>query len=460
MSSLTENRITVLGSGESGMGAALLAARQGFEVLMSEAGTIDSEKKAKLFEEHIKYEEKGHSRARIMKSDLVVKSPGIPNSASIIKELKEAKIPVISEIEFAYRYCTAKIIGITGSNGKTTTTLLTHHLLKSAGLDVGLGGNIGNSFSGLIEEKQHDYVVLELSSFQLDDIDTFKADTAVLLNITADHLDRYEYSIDKYADAKVRVFNNQKSEDFMIYNADDPLVNAKLASQHSTASRIGFSIEKTDQEVYLSDDRVLKFVLAEGNQALSLSDVTLIGKHNVYNTMAAVSVALKYGVSIEEIRAGLKSFKNAPHRLEYVDEVAGVRFVNDSKATNVDAVYYALEGIEKPIVWIAGGINKGNDYNQISDLVESKVKALICLGLDNDHLLQAFDSKVKITTECDTMSGAIASAFELAEEGDTVLLSPACSSFDLFENYEVRGGIFKENVVELKKKLNNRKEIV
>lgn len=456
MQNWTEHNVTVLGSGESGMGAALLATAKGFMVMISDAGPISREKKAQLFAAHVRYEENGHDFERIRKSDLVIKSPGIPNEASIIQQLHKAKVPVISEIEFASRYCQSKVIGITGSNGKTTTTLLTHHLLKSGGVHAELAGNIGTSFSKLMSEQQPEVVVLELSSFQLEDVNEFKADVAMLLNITPDHLDRYDYDMEQYADAKMNLLNRQTDNDLVIYNQDDEIITRKLNDASPASQRIGFSVMGQSQgAIYLEGDQIV-FNVGGLRDYIKLTDLPLMGRHNVYNAMAAISAALHHGVHLKDILSGLKSFKNAPHRMEFVDKIEGVTFINDSKATNVDSVYYALDAMEEPVIWIAGGINKGNDYDQIKDLVSEKVKALICIGLDNDHLIDAFGNVVEHVEETDAMIRAVETAFDQAEPGQTVLLSPACSSFDLFENYEDRGNVFKEKVRLLKKKISDK----
>ena len=431
----------------------MLAAKQGYTVLVSDQGVISKQKKAALYGAHISYEEKGHNLDRIRNSDFVIKSPGIPDTAQIIQELESNGVSVISEIEFATRYYDGSIIAITGSNGKTTTSLLTHHLLKEAGLNVGLGGNIGHSFAKMLIEEHYDLVVLELSSFQLENVVRFKANTAVILNITPDHLDRYDYDIDKYADAKLNITNNQTSNDQVIYNIDDTLVAQKIKLRNTDAQKIEFSITNSKEYPVRMNEGVIELNFSNGSCNIKVKDLPLIGKHNLYNTMAATAVARHYGVTCEQMTRALKSFKNAPHRLEYVDTINGVKFINDSKATNVDSVYYALEGLEQPIVWIAGGINKGNDYSQIQELVKDKVDALICLGIDNGHLFEAFGGTVDHILETDTMTNAVNKAYELAGDEAVVLLSPACSSFDLFENYESRGNSFKDSVQKLKKKL-------
>lgn len=450
-------RLLILGSGESGMGAALLAKSKDYEVFVSDAGSI-SEKNIKcLIKNNILYEQNGHTLSKIIGSEksgakdleFVIKSPGISDNTQIIIELKAANIPVISEIEFAVKFTNAQIIAITGSNGKTTTSLLIYHLLKSAGLKVGIAGNIGNSLSRLMMEKNHDLIVVELSSFQLDGMYEVKADTSILLNIIADHLDRYDYDINKYADTKLRIIQNQDESNLLIYNADDDLIVKKLNSKKKLVITMNISIKKeVDNGAYLSKNK-LNFNY-KGNYSLDIKNLPLFGKHNYYNIMSAILVALRYDVDFKIIKQALSTFKNADHRLEFVADIDGIRFINDTKATNVDSVYYALDGIDKKIIWIAGGQNKGNDYDIIRKLVQKKVKALVCLGIDNKHLIEAFKNDLEIIKETCNAKDAVEQCFAIANPGDVVLLSPACASFDLFENYEVRGNAFKKAVFKLK----------
>ncbi|MFY0653853.1 MAG: UDP-N-acetylmuramoyl-L-alanine--D-glutamate ligase [Cyclobacteriaceae bacterium] len=451
-----KHTIAVLGSGESGMGAALLAKAKGMEVFLSEYGEIDSDRRTILEVKGIDFEENGHSIEKLQECEEVVKSPGIPETADVIVGLKKAAIPVISEIEFASRFTQAKLIGITGSNGKTTTTLLTYHLLKSAGLNVAMAGNIGNSLAGLLLESDYDIIVLELSSFQLDGVYEFKADTSMLLNITPDHLDRYNYDINLYADSKMRILQNQEVTEALIYSMDDQLVLNKIDEKQPQAEKLGFSLSSNQAAAFLDNGEL---VINSGKQKVNIpvGDIPLIGKHNLSNTMAAVLAAVRYGVSEADIKKGLSTFENAPHRLEYVARVDGVRFINDSKATNVDSVYYALDGMDRDVIWIAGGVNKGNDYSAIGDLVKEKVNALICLGVDNEHLIDAFEDDIDIIVESQDMAECVDMALKMAYPGDVVLLSPACASFDLFKSYEHRGDEFKNAVLNLKKNFKSKR---
>jgi UDP-N-acetylmuramoylalanine--D-glutamate ligase len=444
--------VAILGSGESGMGALRLAKKFEMNTFLSDAKPIAKENQAEMHQLGSAFEENGHSLEKLLMYDLIVKSPGIPDTAQIILSLKEAGKPVISEIEFAYHFTDAKIVGITGSNGKTTTTLLTTHLLKCAGLNVASAGNLGNSFSDLLVNDTPDIIVLELSSFQLDGIVDFKPDIAILLNITPDHLDRYGYDLEKYADAKIGLVQNMDSDGTFIYNMDDTLISRKIADSDKEPIKIKFSIkEKTSNGAYFLE-HCLVFENNKGIQIIPTDDLALVGKHNLYNQMAAVIAVESLGVSFDQSMQGLQSFINAPHRLEWVATVNGVQYLNDSKATNVDAVYYALDAMTQPLVWIAGGINKGNDYSQIKTLVKNKVKALICIGKDNTHLTTEFSEDVDVIIETSSIEEALDRASELANEEDVVLLSPACSSFDRFDSYEQRGDFFRNEVMKLKEK--------
>lgn len=452
-------RLIILGAGESGIGAAILGKKERYDVLVSDFGMISDETKAFFAEEQIAFEEGGHSPA-VDDADLVVKSPGIPEKAPVVQKFLQRSIPVISEIEFAYQFINdEKVIAITGTNGKTTTTLLTHHLLQTAGLNVALGGNIGVSFAKLVAEGGYDYYVIEVSSFQLDGIISFKPDVAILLNITPDHLDRYDYDFDKYVNSKFRITENLTKEECLIYCSDCEPVNEELAKRKVEACM--FAVSASNQEnsaAYIDREHLifdLKFRRSGEFHAIPLAEIALIGRHNMINSMAAVLASLHFDISIEKILKALKTFKNAPHRLEVVGEYSGVKYINDSKATNVDSVYYALEGIEQPIVWIAGGIDKGNDYRQIESLVAGKVKQLICIGTENGPLHQAFDDVIDVL-EAESMSDAVSKASEIADKGEVVLLSPACSSFDRFKNYEQRGDFFREAVNNLGTKENVR----
>jgi len=447
--------IAILGAGESGIGAAILGLKHGYRVFLSDAGAISADRKLVLQSYGIAFEEGGHSEDIILASDEVIKSPGIPDKVPMIQALVAKGIPVISEIEFAYRYIaqTAKVIAITGTNGKTTTTLLTYHILKSAGLKVALGGNVGVSLAKLVAEGDYDYFVVEVSSFQLDGIVKFKPNVAVLLNITPDHLDRYDYDFQKYVASKFRITENLSHEESFIYCADSEPVTEEVAKRKIEACLFAISATKSPKwEAYMDDEHLIfnyRFKEKDKKHTIPVSEISLIGKHNMINSMSAVLSALTMEVSIEQILKGLKTFVNAPHRLEFCGEIDGVRFINDSKATNVDAVYYALEGIRQPIVWIAGGVDKGNEYDQIAALVADKVKGLICLGVDNSKLTGLFGSTVE-TRETRSVEEAVNLGYEMAASGDVVLLSPACASFDLFKNYEDRGDQFRVAVKNLK----------
>ncbi len=448
--------IVILGGGESGVGAAILALKEGYEVFVSDGGTISDERKELLKSHNIEFEENLHSWDRIRKAVTIVKSPGIPDSAGIVTKLLKKKFDVISEIEFAYRFVgDAKIVAITGTNGKTTTSLLTHHLLKIAGYKVALGGNVGTSFARLVAEGGYDYYVVEVSSFQLDGIVEFKPDIAILLNITPDHLDRYDNKFENYIHSKFRIIENLTQEEAFIYCADSQPITEELNRRRAESCVFAMSASKHEKlGAYLEEDHLIfnyEFRDNDQHHKIPISEISLIGKHNMVNSMAAVLSAIHLNSPIDKILKGLKTFKNAPHRLEYVAEIDGVAYINDSKATNVDSVYYALDGIKQGIIWIAGGIDKGNDYQQLEELVEDKVKGLICLGRDNHRLIDFFSGKAGRVTEVDNVKNAIEVAYDWSSPGDVVLLSPACSSFDLFDNYEDRGDKFKRAV----KKLSN-----
>lgn len=444
--------IVILGAGESGVGAALLAQKEGYAVFVSDFGPIADHYKKDLEDAAISFEENGHSEERILIASEVVKSPGIPDKAPIIKKLNENNIPILSEIEFAGRYSKAKMICITGSNGKTTTTMLTYHILKNAGLNIGLAGNIGKSFARQVAFQDFDYYVLEISSFMLDNMYDFKADIAVLLNITPDHLDRYEYKMENYADSKFRIIQNQKQGDVFIYCADDEETQKGLLKHQINADIFPFSIEKIlDQGAFLQDDQII-VTLHHNNQesfTMSIKDLALQGKHNIYNSMASGIVAKVLELRNETIRESMQSFTNIEHRLEHVARISGIDFINDSKATNVNSTWYALESMPGEVVLILGGVDKGNDYNMLKDLVKSKVKAIVCLGKDNKRIHDAFDDDVEVIVNTFSANEAVQIAYYLAKKGNTVLLSPACASFDLFKNYEDRGNQFKKAVKEL-----------
>lgn len=440
--------IVILGAAESGVGAALLAQAKGHAVFVSDRGAIQPEYKAKLTAAGIEFEENQHSLPRILQADEVIKSPGIPEKAPVIKALREQKTSIISEIEFASRHTKARFVAITGTNGKTTTTLLTYHLLKEAGFSVGLAGNIGYSLAEQVIEDKFQHYVLELSSFQLDDMQDFHPWISLLLNITPDHLDRYDYSLEKYARAKLRIAENLGMGDYLIYNADDENIGRFLTTAFMSAFTLPFSQHhRPDYHLaaYYQDETTLRIHLPIEDRhpdKVSIKNSPLIGQHNQQNMAAAILAARVAGASPAQIEAALRTFHNADHRLQLVRELNGVQFVNDSKATNVEAAWYALDGIKRPIVWIAGGTDKGNDYATIEPLAEQKVKALICLGVDNAKLRAAFDAKVPHVEETQRMTDAVRRAAALATPGDVVLLSPCCASFDLFKNYEDRGRQF------------------
>ncbi|WP_395809714.1 UDP-N-acetylmuramoyl-L-alanine--D-glutamate ligase [Daejeonella sp.] len=444
--------IVILGAGESGVGAALLAQKEGYAVFVSDFGPIADHYKKDLEHAAISFEENGHSEERILTASEVVKSPGIPDKAPIIKKLIENKIPILSEIEFAGRYSKAKMICITGSNGKSTTTMLTYHILKNAGLNIGLAGNIGKSFARQVAFENFDYYVLEISSFMLDNMYDFKADIAVLLNITPDHLDRYDYKMENYSDSKFRIIQNQKQGDVFIYCADDEETQKGLLKHQIKADAFPFSIEKTlDQGAFLQNDHIT-LTLHHKNQesfTMSIKDLALQGKHNIYNSMASGIVAKVLELRNETIRESMASFTNIEHRLEHVARISGIDFINDSKATNVNSTWYALESMPGEVVLILGGVDKGNDYNMLKDLVKSKVKAIVCLGKDNKRIHEAFEDDVEVIVNTFSANEAVQIAYHLATKGNTVLLSPACASFDLFKNYEDRGNQFKKAVKEL-----------
>jgi len=443
------NRLVVLGAGESGVGAAYLAKQQGYEVFVSDFGTIADNYKKQLQDWEIRFEENQHTEAEILAATEVVKSPGIPEKAPIIIKIKEKSIPVISEIEFAGRYTKAKIIGITGSNGKTTTTTLTYHILKAAGLNVGLAGNIGNSFAYQVATEQYDIYVLELSSFMLDDMFKFKADIAVLLNITADHLDRYDYKLENYAASKFRISQNQTANDYFIFCADDPETIKGMASRTFEAQQLPFSIEKkVIPGAYLENENI--FINTHSQKLkMSITELALQGKHNVYNSMASGIVAKVLELRNPVIRESMGNIESIEHRLESVGKISGISFINDSKATNVNSTWYALESMTSDVILILGGVDKGNDYTMLRSLVKQKVKAIVCLGKDNKRIHDAFEDVVDIIVNTSSAQEAAIVSYHLATKGDTVLLSPACASFDLFKNYEDRGRQFKQAVKEL-----------
>ena len=435
--------VAILGGGESGVGAAILAQKQGFSVFLSDLGKIKEKYKQVLADYHIEFEEEKHTVEKILSAELVIKSPGIPDKAPLIVQLKEQKTPVISEIEFAGRYTNAKTICITGSNGKTTTTLLTYHILKNAGLNVGLAGNVGKSFAWQVAEENFDVYVIELSSFQLDGMYEFRADVAVLMNITPDHLDRYNYQMQNYVDSKFRVIQNQTKDDYFVVCADDEVTQNELKNKNIIPAVIPFGLGEPGRNAAGIKNGELIINLNQNQFSMSILELALQGKHNAYNSMAAGIASMVFNIRNEQLRESLSDFTGVEHRLERFLTVHGIEFINDSKATNVNSTWYALESVSKPIVWIVGGIDKGNDYSMLHPLVKEKVKAMVCLGKDNKKLHDAFKGIVKNRVDATSMDEAVKAAYYLARNGDTVLLSPACASFDLFENYEDRGRQFK-----------------
>lgn len=444
-------RIVILGAGESGAGAAVLAKKEGFDVFVSDMSKIHDKYKKLLDDHHIAWEEGHHTEDKILSADEVIKSPGIPITAPIMQKVVGKNIPVISEIEFAGRYTDAKMVCITGSNGKTTTTLLTYHILQSAGLNVGLAGNVGKSLALQVATEKHDVYVIELSSFQLDNMYKFKANIAVIMNITPDHLDRYDHKMENYVAAKFRILQNQTDDDSFIFWENDPIIAAQLKRLKVEAKLYPFSEEDDESAAaYLENGQV---VFNTGNESLTLSreDLALKGLHNLYNSMAAGLSASILNIKKDIIRRALEDFEAVEHRLEYVETIDGVRYINDSKATNVNSCWYALESMNAPVVLILGGKDKGNDYTEIEKFVKDKVKAIVCLGVDNTKLHAFFDDKVKDIADAGSMAEAVEKCRSFAAAGDTVLLSPCCASFDLFKSYEDRGEQFKECVRKLKK---------
>ncbi len=443
---MQNKKIGVLGAGESGVGAALLAKSKGFEVFVSDFGSIADKYKEEMNQHQIPWEENGHTVDKLTNAGLIIKSPGIPDKAPIILQLSELGISIVSEIEFACSYTQAFVIGITGSNGKTTTTLLTYEILKRAGLNVGLAGNIGKSFARQVATENFDYYVLELSSFQLDGMFSFKADIAVLMNITPDHLDRYEYKFENYVASKFRIIQNMTKNQKLIFCHDDEVIVERLKQINPDIELLPFSLnEKLLQGAFIEDDQLV-VKLNNSEFTMDIKDLALQGKHNTYNSMVAAVAANVLQIKKETIRDCLTNFQGVEHRLEPVIQVHKIEFINDSKATNVNSTWYALESMKKPIVWIVGGIDKGNDYEKLLPMVKEKVKAIVCLGVDNTNIHKAFDGQVKTIVDTQSMDEAVRSAYFLAANGDVVLLSPACASFDLFQNYEDRGRKFKQAV--------------
>ncbi len=448
----TMKRIVILGSGESGTGAAILAKQKGFDVFVSDKGAIPQKYKEELQQHAIAFEELQHTENLILNANEIIKSPGIPEKNELVQKLRANNIPIISEIEFAARYTSAYIIAITGTNGKTTTTSLVHHLLQKAGLNVACGGNIGVSFARLVAEKEYDYFVLEISSFQLDDMFAFRANIAILTNITPDHLDRYQYELQNYVNAKFRIVQNQTKSDYFLYCADDEITLENLQKVNTKAQVVPFSLNQNLAIGATAMDGTIT-VRIKQNQlnpyTMLISQLALKGRHNAYNSLAAAVVGQALEIKNETIREALMDFKNVEHRLEKVATVRGVEFINDSKATNVNAAWFALESMEKPTVWIAGGTDKGNDYTMLNELVKDKVRVIVCLGVDNSKIHAAFGKDVDLIINTTSAQEAVQVAFKFAKPNECVLLSPACASFDLFKNYEERGRLFKAAVKNL-----------
>jgi len=442
-------RLVILGGGESGVGTAILGQQKGFEVFVSDKGEIKKKYKDVLEHFGIDWEDQKHTEDKILNADLVMKSPGITDNVPLVKELVARNIPVISEIEFAARYTEATIIGITGSNGKTTTTMLTHHIMKEAGLHVGMAGNIGDSFAKMVAEETYDFYVLEISSFQLDGIIDFKPHIGIITNITPDHMDRYDYDFNKYVASKFRIAKNQTIKDYLIYDANDEAIQSYLADHSINSKKLPFSLQEEVDEGASIKNKKIVITTEHNTMEMRTDSLALEGSHNLKNTMAATTVAKLIGIRKEVIRESIQNFHGAAHRLEKVLKIHHVQYINDSKATNVNATYFALESLKTPVVWIVGGVDKGNDYKVLMPLVREKVKAIICLGLDNTRIKEAFGNVVDLIVETYAMSETIKVAYKIAERGDTVLLSPACASFDLFKNYEDRGDQFKEAIKNL-----------
>jgi len=435
-------KIAILGGGESGVGAALLAQEKGHDLWLSDQGRLKASYRQELKEREIPFEEGKHDEEKIEAAELIIKSPGIPDHVPLLKKLRSKGIPVISEVEWAWRHTDANLIGITGTNGKTTTTLLTAHLMREAGMSVECVGNVGTSFARMVAQKSFEWAVLELSSFQLDGIVDFRVQIAALLNISPDHLDRYDYDMAQYAGAKIRIGENQRPKDWFLYREKDEWTERYLHRLKGKAQKMAISETSTQGAK----------VVLPGGESFDLAGTALIGRHNAMNALFALQMASLAGVGAQQLQLGLRSFVNVPHRLEPVGEIGGISFINDSKATNVEAVYYALEAMQKPVIWIAGGTDKGNDYSQLTPLVRQKVKVLIGLGAENEKLFAAFGEGIDHKMEASSAGQAVELAFQLAEKGDVVLLSPACASFDRFKNYEDRGDQFREAVVNLKSK--------
>ena len=445
-----KSKITILGAGESGVGAAILGIKEGYKVFVSDAGKIADKYKSELDKRGIEYEEGKHNEARILETDEVMKSPGIPEKSSLVKQIRSKGIPVISEIELAYRHKNdGRILGITGSNGKTTTTSLAYHICKHGGLDCALVGNIGISIARQVAENPKEWYIAEISSFQLDDIQTFRPDIAILTNITEDHLDRYEYRFENYIRSKFSIVKNQTASDYFIFCEDDPVIKQHIKEYPFQSNPLPYTMQQEPTQGGFIRNGQMN--LKSGNETLNMSiyDFALKGIHNQFNTLAAGLAAVTIGIRKDKIREAVQSFESLEHRMEYVSTVRGVEFINDSKATNVNSTWFALESMQKPVVLILGGIDKGNDYSLMRSLIKEKVKAIVCMGLDNRKIHEAFQNDVPVIVNTGSASEAVKSSFHLADKGDVVLLSPACASFDLFKNYEDRGNQFKQAVRDL-----------
>ena len=442
-------RLVILGGGESGVGTAILGKKKGYDVFVSDFGKIKNNYKEVLGINNLEWEEGKHTEDLILNADVVMKSPGLPDKSPIVKALKKKGVPIISEIEFAYKFIEVDTIGITGSNGKTTTTMLTHYLLKQGSLNVGLAGNVGKSFAWQVAENKHEGYVLELSSFQLDGIKKYRPHIAVITNISPDHLDRYDYKYELYIEAKFRITMNQTEDDFLVYDADDEAIAKWLENNKTKAQKVPFSLTKELKNgIYIKDNTITSNLTNE-EFTMPINELSLEGKHNVKNAMAATAVAQLMRIRKETIRQSLSNFQGVEHRLEKVLKIQNVQYINDSKATNINSTFFALDSMNTPTVWIVGGVDKGNDYSELMQLVREKVKAIVCLGVDNQKIVDAFGSVVDVMVETTSMQEAVKISQKLAEKGDTVLLSPACASFDLFENYEDRGKQFKNAVQNL-----------
>lgn len=445
-----KDRIVIIGGGESGVGAAYLANKKGYEVFLSDYKKIEEKYRNILLKNEIDFEEGGHSLEKFYKANEIIKSPGISEESELILKIKSKKIPIVSEIEFAFRFTSSIIISVTGSNGKTTTSSLIYHILKKSGLNVGLAGNIGNSFSFLIAENEFDYVVLELSSFQLDNINHFNSFISVLTNISPDHLERYDYNFENYVDSKFKIVSNHTKENYFVFNSDDKKINSELKARKINSTKISFSTSDNESlNKACIKNQAINININNNNLMIPIENLSLQGNHNIQNSMAAATVAKILNISDNNIRESLGNFKSIEHRLEHVLTIQKVKYVNDSKATNVNAVYYALDSMKSSTVWIVGGVDKGNNYEELLPLVREKVKAIICIGIDNSKIIQSFSPFVEKIVECSKMSDAVKNAYRMADPKDTVLLSPACSSFDLYKNFEDRGTQFKNAVRKL-----------